>query len=151
MKPNFMEVGMHLQETAKNREEARKRFCDSCNRCWKAGTCVEMLCPIAKLHEARMNYFDAVELASKVPAHEHFAQVRQYNTSPQAQARGRVKKLLNKIHEQVKGTDRELTIDQAEVYAEDERFEDIIYVLNRASLKKLAKHVAKLVGLVKED
>lgn len=151
MKMSFMQVGMMLQETAQTREEARKRFCDSCNKCWKAGTCVEMLCPIAKLHTARMNYFDAVELASKMPEHEHELKVRKYNTSPNAQIRGRIKKLLNRVHEAVKGTERELDVDQAEVYNEDERFEDVIYILNRASLKKLAKHVAKLAGLAKED
>lgn len=151
MKPTFMQVGTMLQETAQTREEATKRFCESCDRCWKAGQCNESVCPIAKMHQARLLYFDAQIVAQQQPKHKNFVKVREYKTTPQAQKRKRVKSVLNKVHQLGVDYDTELALDQAEVYAEDERYEDIVYVLNRASLKKLAKHIALIAGLVKED
>lgn len=151
MKPTFMQVGTMLQETAQTREEAIARFCDSCNRCWKAGQCNESVCPIAKMHQARLLYFDAQIVAQQQPKHEHFVPVREYKTTPEAQIRKRVKSLLHKIHQLNLNHQTELTLDQAEVYAEDERYEDIVYVLNRASLKKLAKQIATIAGILKEE
>lgn len=155
MKMSFMEVGTMLQETARTREEAIERFCVSCNKCYKAGTCNERMCPIARMHEARLLYFDAKVIAEHTPKHDNFLKVRQYNTSPEIQTRKRILKTLTKVaHEfQEKGVERDkiLAVDNASVQAEDERYEDVFYILDKVHLKKLAKYVARVAGLAKED
>lgn len=155
MKPTFMEIGTMLQETASTREEAIERFCDSCNRCYKAGTCNERVCPIARMHEARLLYFDAQIIAANAPKHEHILQVRQYKTTPEIQLRKRIQKTLTKAYNGLKdaNADREkiMAVDNASVQVEDERYQDVVYILDRANLKKLARYVAKLAGLLKED
>lgn len=154
MKPTFMEIGTMLQETASTREEAIERFCDSCNRCYKAGTCNERVCPIARMHEARLLYFDAELIAKNTPKHEHFFKVRKYTSTPEVQTKKKVLRVLTNIGKdmQEKDVDRQkiLAVDDASVQIEDERYQDAIYILDRANLKKLAQYVARLAGLVKE-
>lgn len=155
MKMSFMQVGTMLQETAQTREEAIERFRTSCNKCWKAGTCNESVCPIARMHEARMLYFDAQDLAKKFPKHEIFVKPRQYNTTPQIQTRKKILNTLTRVAHEFEGKDvsrdKVLAVDAASVQAEDERYQDVVYILDKAQLKKLAKYVARLAGLAKED
>lgn len=91
----FIDTGIYKINSSLTKEEANTNFETSCSMCYRAGTCNEQLCPIAKAFQNRIIVLESYQ--SKKTVHVEFVTTRKYQISSQNQQKKTISILLSKL------------------------------------------------------
>lgn len=149
-KRSFWEVGQWLQDTAKNEEEANKRFSDSCSKCNKQAFCNEKYCPIAKTHEIKLLLLEMERSHKGHATITHYTPRAYKKSSPEVNAKKAVLNFLTRISKEITSREIQIIVDDASVMAELGELESCYWVLRNGKLFKTAEKVKSIIAKIKE-